>query len=57
MLLERGSRSLLLLAPELCGHDAISGDVVDLQRMLPLRMVVSVVRLTLLLLFPRTPGF
>lgn len=57
MLLERGSRSFLLLAPELCGHDAISGDVVDHQRMLPLRMAVSVVRLTLLLLFPRTPGF
>ena len=56
MLLEGDSASLLFLAPELCGHVAIRVAVIDPCIVLSLLMAVFVVRLTLLLLFPRTPG-
>lgn len=54
ILWERVSLCFLPLVPEPCGRVAVGDGGVDLQRMLSLLMSLSLVRLSLLLLFPRT---
>lgn len=54
ILRERDSLCFLPLGPEPRGCVAVGDGGVDLQRMLSLLMPLSLVRLSLLLLFPRT---